>query len=87
MVFDHLGQFVTRKYGVIECTSQYFQTNDSRDCKNSRGLKIGIKWNYKTIQGRFVGTGVYILALQIENRRLVTHQVAVRRMNDLKVVK
>lgn len=87
MIFDHLGQFVTRKYGVIECTSQYFQTNDSRDCKDSRGLKIGLKWNYKTIQGRFVGTGVYILALQIENRRLVTHQVAVRRMNDLKVLK
>lgn len=83
LVYSHLGQFVTRKHGVIECTSDAFKTDSSRNCKDSRGIKIALKWNYKDETGRFVGTGVYILGLQVEDRVLVTNKVAVRRTSDV----
>lgn len=83
LVYSHLGQFVTRKHGVIECTSDAFKTESSRNCKDSRGIKIALKWNYKDETGRFVGTGVYILGLQVEDRVLVTNKVAVRRTSDV----
>lgn len=83
LVYSHLGQFVTRKHGVIECTSDAFKTETSSNCKDSRGIKIALKWNYKDDTGRFVGTGVYILGLQVEDRVLVTNKVAVRRTSDV----
>lgn len=82
LIFSHLGQYVTRKHGVIECTSEMFKSETSSNCKDSRGIKVALKWNYKDKNGRFVGTGAYIIGLQVENRDLVTTTIAVKRSSE-----
>jgi hypothetical protein len=58
--YDHLGQFVADTVVNIPCTHPEFEGN----CLTS-DKKIFIKWNFKSSNGRFVGTGVYISKLRL----------------------
>jgi hypothetical protein len=58
--FDHNGQFVTDLSKTIPCTAQEFDGNCLTTDK-----KLFLKWNYKSKENRFVGSGVYVVNFKV----------------------
>ena len=58
--YDHLGQYVNDTVITVPCNSPKFGGN----CLNS-DQKVFVNWNFKDHNGRFVGTGVYMVQFKM----------------------
>lgn len=58
--YDHLGQYVNDTLIEVPCNSPKFGGN----CLNS-DQKVFVNWNFKDHNGRFVGTGVYMVQFRM----------------------
>jgi hypothetical protein len=58
--FDHLGQYVTDTTVVLPCKHAKFGGN----CLDT-DQKLFVNWNYKNKDGRFVGSGVYMVQFKM----------------------
>jgi hypothetical protein len=58
--YDHLGQYVNDTTIMVPCNSPKFGGN----CLNS-DQKVFVNWNFKDHNGRFVGTGIYMVQFKM----------------------
>ena len=58
--YDHLGQYVNDTVITVPCNSPKFGGN----CLNS-DQKVFVNWNFKDHNGRFVGTGIYMVQFKM----------------------
>lgn len=67
-IYDHLGQFVASQTTKVNCVDEMFQESPSGTCKDHPGLQVSYTWNGRTNTHRIVGSGVYIVKLNIESK-------------------
>ena len=58
--YDHLGQYVNDTSITVQCNSWKFGGN----CLDT-DKKVFVNWNFKDHNGRFVGTGVYMVQFKM----------------------
>ena len=67
--YDHLGQYVNDTTIMVSCTDYKFGGN----CLNT-DQKVFVNWNFKDHNGRFVGTGIYMvqfkMVVRYENKKI-----------------